>query len=85
MKSFTEAVQEFVDNNKGWLGPDHVVAIATLYHTANELDTQVANGKINPPLLTAFGLAYRNLLKERANEPEEVDPITAMLQERKNK
>ena len=82
MKTFTQAVEEFIANNT-WLGVDHAIAIATLYHTANELDAQVENGKINPPLLTAFGLAYRNLLKERPTTTDEVDPLTAMLQERK--
>jgi hypothetical protein len=84
MKTFAEAVQEFIDGNSGWLGADHIIAVTTLIHTANELDGQVASGKINPPLLTAFGLAFRNLLKERPMDGEEDDEVTTLLKSLKD-
>lgn len=83
MKTFREAVDEFVAGSP-WLGFDHVVAVTTLQHTADELDTQVLSGKINPPLLTAFGLAYRNLLKERPDTSDDEDELTKLLREAKS-
>jgi hypothetical protein len=58
MKTFVESVDEFV-SSADWLLPTDGIAVTSLYQMAQELDQNGMTG----PIMSAFGLAYRSLLK----------------------
>ncbi len=74
MKSFTEAVEEFVEA-ADWLGPEDMPAVTALEQAAYELDS---NG-VQAALLNTFGLTYRNLMKKRPSAQSEVNELDDLL------
>jgi len=58
MKTFVESVDDFV-SSADWLLPTDGIAVTSLYQMAEELDSNGVTG----PIMSAFGLAYRSLLK----------------------
>ena|GEM_PF-4502362 len=63
MKSFTQAVTEFLKSAEGWLLPEDYPATVSLQHMAAGLDEEMT-----PALLSQFGLAYRSLLKKKPGD-----------------
>ena len=63
--SFVQAVTDF-KNASPWLGPEDAPALAALEAAAVKLDKEV-----NPALLSAYGLTYRNLLKRKPGVVQE--------------
>lgn len=72
---FATAVSEFEEASP-WLGPQHAPAVVALRAMAAQLDA----GDMAPALLGQFGLTFRALDKQRPSG-EQVDPLTAALQE----
>jgi hypothetical protein len=77
MKTLEEAILELSQSD--WITIEHQVAIISLLNMARQLDEQALTNKIHAPLMSAFGLAYRNLLKERPSDHEEVDELEKLL------
>jgi hypothetical protein len=71
MRGFREAVDKFI-LFADWLTEEDDVAIVTLQAIADELDTM---NKLHAPLVSAFGLTYRDLKKKKPGDAEEVDPF----------
>lgn len=64
-KTFVESIDVFVAN-ADWLTDEDLPALVSLYRMAEELDTN-----ITAPLMSAFGLTYRNLQKKKVGKEEE--------------
>jgi hypothetical protein len=73
MQTFSESTQIFIDRAT-WLTEDDAPAVVTLLALAAELDAN-----LNPPLVAQYGLTYRNLLKRKPVEIEEVDELAKLL------
>jgi len=74
--SFVTSVDKFVENKTDTLTDEHLPAIVSLYHMAEDLD----NNGVTGPIVSAFGLAYRNLLKELGHKDDgPVDELEALL------
>jgi hypothetical protein len=71
MRGFRAAVDKFIATSD-WLTEEDEVAIVTLQAVADELDSMP---KLHAPLVSAFGLTYRDLKKKKPGEAEEVDPF----------
>lgn len=74
MRGFTEAVNKFIQSAE-WLTEEDEVAIVTLKAVAAELDTM---NKLHAPLVSAFGLTYRDLMKKKPIDMD-VDEIELLL------
>lgn len=74
MGEFTRSVAEFEDASP-WLGPLDAPAVASLRAMAAKLDA----GDMAPAMLSAFGLAYRSLLKRAPVQDKPDDPLEAAL------
>ena len=83
MKTFMKAVEEFIEASP-WLEAKHQPAIVMLYAMANQLDDQVMTGSLHAPLLSQFGLAFRNLAKEAPKVSGEKDELEELLKDMKN-
>lgn len=73
--TFTSAVRDF-EAASPWLGPQHAPALAALRAMAKQLD----GGSLQPAMVGQFGLAYRNLEKQRPTG-KKADPLAAALEE----
>lgn len=73
MTSFVESTGKFLAA-ASWLTEDDEPAVVMLQALAAELDAN-----LNPPLVAQYGLAYRNLLKRKPGESEEVDELAKLL------
>lgn len=73
--NFAAAVSDF-EAASPWLGPQHAPAVAALRAMARQLD----GGDMAPAMLSQFGLAYRNLDKQRPSA-KKADPLAAALDE----
>lgn len=73
---FTRSIKEFVDASP-WLGPLDAPALAALKAMAETLDS----GDLTPAMLSAFGLAYRALLKRAPLDAPPEDEFEALLAE----
>ena len=57
-----------------WLRDEDGPAIISLLAMADELDK-----KLNPPLVAQYGLTYRNLLKRKPEEGDDLDELGRLL------
>lgn len=57
-----------------WLRDEDGPAVISLLAMADELDK-----KLNPPLVAQYGLTYRNLLKRKPEQGEELDELAKLL------
>jgi hypothetical protein len=57
-----------------WLTDAHLPAVTSLRMMSALLDQE-----INPPLMTQYQLAYRNLMKQAPTHVEEVDELARLL------
>lgn len=57
-----------------WLTDAHLPAVTSLRMMSALLDEE-----INPPLMTQYQLAYRNLMKQAPQEAEQVDELARLL------
>ena len=57
-----------------WLTDAHLPAITSLRMMAALLDQE-----INPPMMTQYQLAYRNLMKQAPQHAEELDELAKLL------
>jgi len=73
-RSFVATVQEFEDSCK-WLSVEDGPALTSLYLMAEELD----NNGIQGPIISAFGLAYRSLLKRAPSSSGSKDELEGLL------
>ena len=73
MKSstFVESVDAFVES-ADWLTDEDMPAVVSLYKMAIALDDEITG-----PIMSAFGLTYRNLAKKKvvAEEESELDKL----------
>ena len=72
-KTFGQTVDDFIEASS-WLGAEHGPAVTTLEALAEELDKAV-----QAPLVTAFGIAYRALVKSAPVASGGDDPLAAAL------
>jgi hypothetical protein len=71
MRGFRESVDKFI-LFADWLSEEDEIAIVTLQAVADELDTM---DKLHAPLVSAFGLTYRDLKKKKPGDSDEIDPF----------
>ena len=71
--TFYESTLKFVAGAT-WLTDEDDPAVVALFAMAKELDD-----KLNPPLVAQYGLTYRNLLKRKPGQTEEVDELAKLL------
>ena len=71
--NFTEAVKQFVENEK-WLDASHAPSVVALQAVAIELDREVTAA-----LIAQFGLLHRSILKERPSVKADLDPLAELL------
>jgi len=73
-RSLVAKVQEF-ENSCDWLTVEDGLALTSLYLMAEELD----NNGIQGPIISAFGLAYRSLLKRAPQAKGTGDELEGLL------
>lgn len=71
--TFYESTLKFVAGAT-WLTDEDDPAITTLFAVARSLDDQ-----LNAPLVAQYNLTYRNLMKRKPGESEEVDELAKLL------
>jgi hypothetical protein len=75
---FTDAVKTFIDS-ADWLGDADQPAVVALEVAAAQLDKE-----FTAATLSQYRLLYNGMVKARPEPTPEVDPLTALLDERES-